>query len=102
MDEDGEAEFGDLLEQYVIPNTDEQILRESFEDTLREALGELSEKERQIIVMRFGIEDDRPRTLREIGEELGISSERVRQIENQALVRLRRSTKARALAGYLN
>ena len=102
VDEDGEAEFGDLLEQYVIPNTDEQILRESFEDTLREALGELSEKERQIIVMRFGIEDDRPRTLREIGEELGISRERVRQIENQALVRLRRSTKARALAGYLN
>jgi RNA polymerase primary sigma factor len=102
IDEDGEAEFGDLLEQYVIPDTDEEILRQGFEEALREALGELSEKERQILSLRFGLEDDHPRTLREIGEALGISRERVRQIENQALTKLRRSAKGRALAGYLN
>jgi len=102
IDEDGEAEFGDLLEQYVIPGTDEEMLRQSFEEALREALAELSDKERQILALRFGLDDDHPRTLREIGETLGISRERVRQVENQALAKLRRSTKGRALAGYLN
>jgi RNA polymerase primary sigma factor len=102
VDEEGEAEFGDLLEQYVVPSTDEEILRESFTDTLREALGKLSEKERQILSMRFGLADDNPRTLREIGDALGISRERVRQIENQALAKLRRGAQSRALAGYLN
>jgi RNA polymerase primary sigma factor len=102
VDEEGEAEFGDLLEQYVIPDTDEAILRESFEETLREALARLSEKERQILSLRFGLGDDNPLTLREIGGALGISRERVRQIENQALAKLRRGAQSRALAGYLN
>ncbi len=102
VDDEGEAEFGDLLEQYVIPDTDEEVLRQSFEEALRDALAELSEKERQILALRFGLDDDHPRTLREIGEALGISRERVRQIESQALTKLRRSAKGRALAGYLN
>ncbi|MGV8040881.1 MAG: RNA polymerase sigma factor RpoD/SigA [Thermoanaerobaculaceae bacterium] len=102
VDEDGEAELGDLLEQYLMPDTDERILRESFEQSLREALDKLSEKERQVVNLRFGLEDDNPLTLREIGEQLGISRERVRQIENQALTKLRRSSQVRALAGYLN
>ena len=102
VDEDGEAEFGDLLQQYVVPDTDEQMVRRSFEETLRQALAELSEKERQILSLRFGLDDDRPLTLREIGDALGISRERVRQIESQALTKLRRSSQARALAGYLN
>jgi len=102
VDEDGEAEFGDLLEQDVIPDTDEQILRRSFEEKLREALGDLSPKEQRILSLRFGLEDDQPRTLREIGEELGISRERVRQIESQSLNRLRRGSKAKALQSYLN
>ncbi len=102
VDEEGEAEFGDLLEQYVIPDTDEKILRQSFEETLREALQELTDKEQRILSLRFGLDDDQPRTLREIGEDLGISRERVRQVENQALAKLRRSTKARTLMGYLN
>lgn len=102
VDEDGEAELGDLLEQYLMPDTDERILRESFEQSLREALDKLSEKERQVVALRFGLDDDNPLTLREIGELLGISRERVRQIENQALTKLRRSSQVRALAGYLN
>jgi RNA polymerase primary sigma factor len=102
VDEDGEAEFGDLLQQYVVPDTDEQMVRRSFEETLRQALAELSEKERQILSLRFGLDDDLPLTLREIGDALGISRERVRQIESQALTKLRRSSQARALAGYLN
>ena len=102
VDDEGEAEFGDLLQQYVVPDTDEEMVRQSFEETLRQALAELSEKERQILTMRFGLGDDMPLTLREIGDALGISRERVRQIESQALTKLRRSSQARALVGYLN
>ncbi len=102
VDEEGEAEFGDLLEQYVIPDTDEKILRKSFERELLTAVSKLSEKERQVLAMRFGLDDDNPLTLREIGETLGISRERVRQIENQALAKLRRSSQVKVLAGYLN
>jgi RNA polymerase primary sigma factor len=102
VDEEGEAEFGDLLEQYVIPDTDEKILRKSFESELMAAVSKLSDKERQVLAMRFGLDDDNPLTLREIGETLGISRERVRQIENQALAKLRRSSQVKALAGYLN
>jgi RNA polymerase primary sigma factor len=102
VDEDGEAEFGDLLEQYVIPDTDEKILRKSFEAALSDALSKLSDKERQVLTMRFGLENDNPLTLREIGETLGISRERVRQIESQALSKLRRSSQVKALVGYLN
>lgn len=102
VDENGEAELGDLLEQYLMPDTDERILRESFEQALREALDKLSEKERQVLKLRFGMEDDNPLTLREIGEQLSISRERVRQIESQALTKLRRSSQVRALVGYLN
>ncbi|HPS79705.1 MAG TPA: RNA polymerase sigma factor RpoD/SigA [Thermoanaerobaculaceae bacterium] len=102
VDENGEAELGDLLEQYLMPDTDERILRESFEQALREALDKLSEKERQVLNLRFGMVDDNPLTLREIGEQLSISRERVRQIESQALTKLRRSSQVRALVGYLN
>jgi len=102
VDEEGEAEFGDLLEQYVVPNTDEEMVRQSFADTLREALAKLSAKEQQILALRFGLADDNPLTLREIGERIGISRERVRQIESQALAKLRRGAQSRALAGYLN
>jgi RNA polymerase primary sigma factor len=102
VDEDGEAEFGDLLQQYVVPETDEEMLRTSFQETLAEALSRLSEKERHILSLRFGLEDDSPRTLREIGDLVGISRERVRQIESQALTKLRRGSQSRALASYLN
>jgi RNA polymerase sigma factor (sigma-70 family) len=78
------------------------VLRRSFEETLKEALAELTDKEREILTLRFGLEDDQPKTLREIGAIMGLSRERVRQIENQALAKLRRSSKARALASYLN
>lgn len=96
------GEFGDLLEQYIMPEADEEALRRSFQEALKEALDELSEKEKQILSLRFGLDDDQPRTLREIGTIMGLSRERVRQIENQALAKLRRSSKARVLAAYLN
>jgi len=102
VDDEHDSEFGDLLEQTVHPDADERILRESFLRVLQDALEELPERERRVLELRFGFGDDQPRTLREIGEILGLSRERVRQIENRALMQLRRSHQTRALAGYLN
>jgi RNA polymerase primary sigma factor len=102
VDEEGDSELGDLLEQTVLPDTDERILRESFNRAMADALADLPQRERTVLELRFGLEDDQPKTLREIGEALGLSRERVRQIESRALNKLRRSHKTRSLAGYLN
>lgn len=102
VDDEGDSELGDLLEQTVLPDTDERILRESFMRALGDALAELPDRERTVLELRFGLRDDHPKTLREIGEILDLSRERVRQIESRALNKLRRSHKTRSLAGYLN
>jgi RNA polymerase primary sigma factor len=102
VDDEGDSELGDLLEQTLLPDADERILFDSFQQTLREALDELPDRERRVLELRYGLADDKPRTLREIGEILGLSRERVRQLEGRALGELRRSHRARALASYLN
>jgi RNA polymerase primary sigma factor len=101
VDDEGDAELGDLLEQNVLPDTDERILRESFTQALGDALAELPERERRVLELRFGLHDDQPKTLREIGDILELSRERVRQIESRALNKLRRSHKTNSLAGFL-
>jgi RNA polymerase primary sigma factor len=102
VDLEGDSELGDLLEQTVLPDTDERILRESFMLALKDALSELPHRERHVLKLRFGLDNDRPLTLREIGDLLQLSRERVRQIESRALNRLRRSHKTRSLVGFLD
>jgi RNA polymerase primary sigma factor len=102
VDDEGDSELGDLLEQTVLPDTDERILQESFIRALEDALSDLPLRERRVLELRFGLQDDQPKTLREIGDIMDLSRERVRQIESRALNKLRRSHKTRSLAGYLN
>jgi RNA polymerase primary sigma factor len=101
VDNEGDSELGDLLEQTGLPDTDELLLRESFSRALGDALAELPERERRVLELRFGLFDDQPKTLREIGEVMGLSRERVRQIESRALNKLRRSHKKHSLQGFL-
>ena len=78
-------------------------MKSSFEEQIRRAmLEELDEKERGVISMRFGLDGEDPRTLQEIGEALGLSRERIRQIESKAKEKLRRSRLAQGLRGALN
>ena len=96
------ALLAQLLHDYVTTMEQRPVrVRESVE-ALREALGKLTVREHQVLDARFGLEDNNPRTLREIGDALGISPERVRQIENEALRKVRRSTPPRALAGLID
>jgi RNA polymerase primary sigma factor len=100
--EDGKMELGDTLEQDTIPSAELTLIRTSFEDQIRAMVGELEPKEREVIKMRFGLDGEEPRTLQEIGEALGLSRERIRQIESKAKEKLRRSHRASELRGALN
>ncbi len=100
--EDGNLELGDTLEQDTVPAVELELIRSSFEKQIQTIVSELDEKERDVIRMRFGLDGEEPRTLQEIGESLGLSRERIRQIESKAKEKLRRSQEAQSLRGYLN
>jgi RNA polymerase primary sigma factor len=100
--EDGNMELGDTLEQDTIPSVELEMMRSSFEQRIQAMVSDLEEKEREVIRMRFGLDGEEPRTLQEIGEALGLSRERIRQIESKAKEKLRRSREAQGLRGYLN
>ena len=100
--DDGGLELGDTLEQEIIPSVEREMIRDSFEQTIKSMVGELDQKEREVIRMRFGLDGEDPRTLQEIGEAMALSRERIRQIESRAKEKLRRSREAQGLRGYLN
>jgi RNA polymerase primary sigma factor len=99
---DGNTEFGDTLEQETIPSAELTLIKSSFNAEIQALVAELDVKERDVIRMRFGLDDEEPCTLQEIGDKLGLSRERVRQIEAKAKEKLRRSRRAQSLRGHLN
>jgi RNA polymerase primary sigma factor len=82
--------FGDLVADGAQWSPDMRLLKQDVRKRARLALQSLSERERLVVELRFGIDNVRPHSLREIGDRLGVSRERVRQIERDALERLRR------------
>ena len=100
--EEGTLELGDVLEQGSVPSAELELIRSSFEEQVRAMVSQLDEKEREVIKLRFGLDGDEPRTLQEIGESLGLSRERIRQIESKAKEKLRRSHEVQGLRGALN
>jgi RNA polymerase primary sigma factor len=100
--EENETRLEDLIEDPSVAPMDEVMIAQSFEEQLQTLLSQLDEKERVIIERRFGLGDRDPQTLAEIGSDLHLSRERIRQIEERALLKLRRSQRAKQLLGYLN
>ena len=85
--EEGETSFGDLLPSDSAP-PEEEVEVSLREETLRQAVDQLPEREREVVKMRYGINGDEPTPLREAGRRLGLSPERVSQVESRALRRL--------------
>jgi RNA polymerase primary sigma factor len=100
--DEGGLELGDTLEQESVPSAEVEMIRNSFERRIQGMVSGLDEKEREVIRMRFGLDGEEPKTLQEIGAEMGLSRERIRQIESRAKEKLRRSREAHGLRGYLN
>jgi RNA polymerase primary sigma factor len=100
--QDGDAFLGDFIEDESMPHPLEVASQELLKSQICDALSKLTERERKIIVLRFGLEDGRFRTLEEVGREFGITRERIRQIEAKALRKLRHPSYSRKLRGYLD
>jgi RNA polymerase primary sigma factor len=92
----------DKLKDSLSPSVEYQIVKNSIQQQIRELLEELDAKEARVLKLRFGLDDDRPRTLQEIGDILNLTRERIRQIEQKAMRKLSRSHQLRQLKGYLN
>jgi RNA polymerase primary sigma factor len=99
---EGDAFLGDFIEDESMPAPIEIAAQQLLKAQIGEALSKLTERERKIILLRFGIEDGRFRTLEEVGREFGITRERIRQIEAKALRKLRHPSYSRKLRGYLD
>jgi len=100
--EDQDTTLEELIKDDTITPVDELLIARSFHEQFAGMLHQLDDKERTIVERRFGLGDREPQTLAEIGAEMNLSRERIRQIEERALNKLRRSSRARLLMGYLN
>ncbi len=93
------------LEQFVAdqnqPTMYDKVSRELLKDALGKVLDTLSPRERKVLMMRFGLEDGKPKTLEEVGREFRVTRERIRQIEAKAIRKLKHPTRARKLKDFL-
>jgi RNA polymerase primary sigma factor len=100
--QEGDAFLGDFIEDDTMPPPLELASHQLLRSQIGDALERLTDRERRIIVLRFGLDDGQFRTLEEVGREFGITRERIRQIEAKALRKLRHPTYSRPLRGYLD
>lgn len=93
------------LEQFIAdqnqPTLYDKVSKELLKDALNKVLETLSPRERKVLIMRFGLEDSKPKTLEEVGKEFKVTRERIRQIEAKAIRKLKHPTRARRLRDFL-
>jgi len=98
--DNGEASIGDFIEDIVAENPLQQASYHFLQEKLVEVLAELSERERTVLELRFGLKDGSERTLEEVGRQLNVTRERIRQIEAKALKKLRHPIRLKQLEGF--
>lgn len=99
--EDEENSVSDLIEDKSIPTPENEIDKFSLSKSIEDLLNTLKDQEKTVIVMRFGLDDGRSKTLEEVGEVFGLTKERIRQIEEKALHKLRNPRRSSLLKIYL-
>ncbi|MES2135359.1 MAG: sigma-70 family RNA polymerase sigma factor [Patescibacteria group bacterium] len=99
-DDDDASARGDFVADHSLPTPDQETAHRILVEQLHEILGDLTPKERKILAMRHGLEDGIYHTLEEVGQEFGVTRERIRQIEAKALEKIRTHGKAKRLRSY--
>ena len=100
--EEEDSHLGDFIEDRNAPAPPEAATIQLRKEEVASALGTLSERERRVLQLRFGIEDGRSRTLEEVGRDFGVTRERIRQIEAKALRKLRHPSRSKRLKDFLD
>jgi len=100
--DEGDTHFGDFIQDKKAVSPANETVRSMLKEEMNSALSTLSEREKKILVLRFGICDGVPRTLEEVGNVFKVTRERVRQIEAKALKKLRHPTRSRRLRTFLD
>lgn len=98
----GESQFGDFLEDASVDSPSEATGYSILKDKIAEVLESLTDREKRVLALRFGLEDGKPKTLEEVGIEFNVTRERIRQIEAKALRKMRHPTRARLLSAFLD
>jgi RNA polymerase primary sigma factor len=99
--EEEDSNLGDFIEDHKAPAPSDAASRQMLKEQMDDVLSSLSEREKEVLIMRFGLEDGRTRTLEEVGKQFGVTRERIRQIEAKALRKLRHPSRAKKLKDYL-
>jgi RNA polymerase primary sigma factor len=100
--EEDDSHLGDFIEDQQAVAPAEAAARALLNEAVGEALDELTDRERQVVRLRFGLEDGQARTLEEVGKEFGVTRERIRQIEAKTLAKLRHPIRSQRLRDYLD
>lgn len=97
VDDEGETCIGDLIADNSVENPLSKLLREANSQIIQSVLNTLPPREAEILRMRFGIDREKPMTLEEVGQHYGLTKERIRQVENKAIRKLRHPARAKLL-----
>ena len=98
----GESQFGDFLEDTSVESPDEATGYSILKDKMNEVLSTLTDRERTVLIQRFGLLDGKPKTLEEVGVVFNVTRERIRQIEAKALRKMRHPTRSKQLKAFLD
>lgn len=98
----GESQFGDFLEDTTVESPAEATGYSILKDKINDVLSTLTERERTVLIQRFGLLDGKPKTLEEVGVKFNVTRERIRQIEAKALRKMRHPTRSKQLKAFLD
>ncbi len=99
--EEDDSHLGDFIQDDHTKTPSESAMMVMLKEQIIEVLGSLNDREQKVIILRYGLEDGRQRTLEEVGQVFGVTRERIRQIEAKALRKLRQKSRREKLEGYL-